>query len=117
MRWIGRKIRVVLFGDYDSILQIFGIPGAQSVHPCLWCKATKLQIQNPPSAQPEIPKRSLKNLKQDHRQYKLHGSNKKKAKAYNNVVHSPLLDLQISQVTPPYLHILLGFVKKHHDML
>ena len=81
MRWIGRKIRVVLFGDYDSILQIFGISGAQSVHPCLWCKATKSQIQKPPSAQPEIPKRSLKNLKQDHRQYKLHGSNKKKNKS------------------------------------
>ena len=117
MRWKGKKIRVVLFGDYDFILKIFGISGAQSVHPCLWCKATKSQIQKPPSAQPEIPKRSLTNLKRDHRQYKIHGSNKKKAKAYNNVVHSPLFNLQTSQVTPPYLHILLGIVKRHHDML
>ena len=57
-----------MFGDYDFILKVFGISGAQSVHPCLWCKATKLQIQKPPSAQPEIPNRNLKNLKQDHRQ-------------------------------------------------
>lgn len=89
MRWIGRKIRVVLFGDYDSILQIFGLSGAQSVHPCLWYKATKLQIQNAPSAEPGTPKRSLTNLEWDHRQYKLHGigGNKKKEKKHTTVLY------------------------------
>ena len=99
------------------MLKIFGIAGAQSVQPCLWCKATKLHIQNTPSAQPGsgTPKRSLTNLEWDHRPYKLHGigSNKKKEKTYDNVVHSPLLDLQISQVTPTYVHILSGTVKRY----
>ena len=32
MHWKGKKIRVVLFGDYDFILKIFGISGAQCLH-------------------------------------------------------------------------------------
>ena len=48
------------------------------------------------------------------------GSNERKdktAKAYNKVAHSPTLELQISQTTPPYLHKLLVTVKRHHNMI
>ena len=117
MQWKGKKIRVVLFGNYDLILKIFGISGAQSVYPCLWCEATKSPISKPPSAQHEILKSSLTNRPRDHRRYKLHGSGTKKVKAYNNVVYSPLLGLQNARVAPPYLHILLRTVHGHHDML
>ena len=71
--WKGKRIRVFLFGDYDFELKVCGITGAQSVHPCLWCKTSKEQMQVSQSDQPEIPERTVKNIKQDHRQYKLHG--------------------------------------------
>ena len=32
------------------------------------------------------------------------------------MIHEPLWDIEISNVCPPYLHILLGIVKKHHDL-
>ena len=38
---------------------------------------------------------------------------RKKKKTYDSVVHSPLLDLQISQVIPTYVHILSGTVKRY----
>ena len=34
-----------------------------------------------------------------------------------NVIHKPLWPIGILRVCPPYLHILLGIVKKHHDLL
>ena len=41
----------------------------------------------------------------------------KNAKFFNNVILRPILDIELEQVVPPYLHILLGVVKKHHDHL
>lgn len=38
-------------------------------------------------------------------------------KAYNNVVTPHIWDIELDHVAPPYLHILLGVVKKHHDLL
>ena len=116
--WKGKRIRLFLFGDYDFLLKVYGISGAQSAHPCLWCKRSKRQIQHSPAHQPAVAKRSLVNLKRDHRNFKIRGGgDKKKAKAYNNVVHRPIFDIELSQVAPPYLHVLLGVVKKHHDLL
>ena len=40
-----------------------------------------------------------------------------KAKHFNNVVREPLLSIPLVHVAPPYLHILLGIVKKHHDII
>ncbi|XP_070178247.1 uncharacterized protein [Littorina saxatilis] len=115
--WRGKHLRVFLFGDYEFQTKVYGLSGAQAVHPCLWCKATKTQIQRAPTEQPEVPQRTLLNIKNDHRRFVRAGRDKKKAKAYNNAIHYPLFDLQLTQVAPPYLHILLGIVKKHHVLL
>ena len=29
----------------------------------------------------------------------------------------PLVNIELDHVAPPYLHILLGITKKHHDLL
>ncbi|GFS19889.1 hypothetical protein ElyMa_001556100 [Elysia marginata] len=34
-----------------------------------------------------------------------------------NSIHSPLLDIPLDRVTPPYLHCLLGITKRHHTLL
>jgi len=114
--WKGKKIRVFLFGDYDFLLKMFGISGAQSTHPCLWCKATSQQLQHPRQVQTNCP-RTVANIKRDYGKYQRHGKQKKKAKMCNNVTSRPILNIPLVQVTPPYLHILLGVTKKHHVLL
>ena len=37
--WRHKKIRLFFYGDYDFLLKIYGISGAQSTHPCIFCKA------------------------------------------------------------------------------
>ena len=31
-------------------------------------------------------------------------------------IHSPLLDIPLDRVTPPYLHCVLGITKRHHTL-
>ena len=117
MTWNNKNLRVFLCGDYDFLLKLYGISGAQSFHPCLWCEASKEQTQKSPREQPVLAERTLKIIKSDLRKYKRAGSKKKTAKAYNNMVLSPIWDIELTHVAPPYLHLLLGIVKKHHDIL
>ena len=117
MMWNEKKIRLFLFGDYDFLLKMYGISGAQSTHPCLWCKASKTQTQKAPVEQPTVPVRSLQNIKSDHMKYHKAGSKKQTAKAYNNVTLAPVWDIELQHVAPPYLHLLLGITKKHHLLL
>ena len=39
------------------------------------------------------------------------------AKHFNNVIRSPILSISLNQIAVPYLHILLGLVKNHHQLL
>ena len=56
-------------------------------------------------------------MRRDYRTFLKGGENKKKAAACNNVINYPLCKVPLCHVCPPYLHIVLGIVKKHHDML
>ena len=109
-----KKVRVFMFGDYDFLLKMYGISGAQSYHPCLWCKASRHQTQRQRQIQQaNVSKRTVENIKRDHRKYFLAGNKK----TFNNVVFYPVWDIKLTQVTPPYLQLNLGIVKKHHDLL
>ena len=62
------------------------------------------------------PERSQ--LKRDHRGVVTVGKCKPtKARDYHNVIIRPFLNIMVKQICPPYLHILLGLVKKNHDIL
>ena len=119
LTWENKRIRLFFFGDYDFMLKTFGLSSAASKHPCLYCKATNTQFQTPQSKRPHSEKRTYKNIEKDNRAYVKAGGQIKNAKAYNNAIHKPLLkiDQDFMQVTPPYLHLLLGIVKKHHTLL
>ena len=117
MIWKEKSLRVFLFGDYDFLLKLYGISGAQSCHPCLWCKASREQIQKSPTDQPAVGDRTLSNIRSDFRKFRRNGSKPSFARVYNNVVSAPIWDIELTHVAPPYLHILLGVVKKHHDLL
>ena len=75
-------------------------------------------MQKSPDKQLQVAHRTLKSLRKDHRQFHRHRKGKKeKAKKFNNVVTGAVLHISTDLVCPPYLHILLGIVKRHHDML
>ena len=57
-------------------------------------------------------------MKNDFQSFEVHGSGKKsKGKAFNNVCSQPLWNINLSQICPPYLHILLGVTQKHLHLL
>ena len=119
LTWKNKRIRVILCGDYDFELKMFGISGAQSSFPCLWCQASREEIQMQPIDRERlnIPSRSLASLRRDNKNFVKAGCHKEQAKQYHNVTTQPIWDINLDNVTPPYLHILLGIVKKHHDLL
>ncbi|KAL8595286.1 hypothetical protein ACOMHN_020039 [Nucella lapillus] len=118
MQWKEKRTRVFVFGDYDFLTKMYGLSGAQGIHPCLYCTATKSAIQlSPDLNKRNISPRSVVQIKRDYKQYRRAGKKKKDAQLFNNVVRHPVIDVELEQVAPPYLHILLGIVKKHHDLL
>ena len=118
MQWHDKKVRVFVFGDYDFLLKAYGLSGATGKHPCLYCKATKHQFQYPPAINAEnIANRTLHNIKEDHRRLRRSKKTNKQAKHFYNAAKKPLLNVDVDHVAPPYLHILLGVTKKHHDLL
>ena len=118
MQWRDKRVRVFVFGDYDFLLKVYGLSGPAGKHPCLYCTATKQQLQHPPAVNAEnIATRSLNHIQSDHRRYKRSKRKNKKAKEFNNAIRAPILRVDVDHVSPPYLHILLGTTKKHHDLL
>ena len=100
------------------LCKTFGLPGARGFHPCLWCLTTKDKIQKGPKHCVPAQPRTIKSFKNDFQCFEVHGSGKEsKAKAFNNVCSQPLWNTSLSQVCPPYLHILLGVTQKHHHLL
>ena len=62
--------------------------------------------------------RKLRTIKESYNKFVQQGKSvKSKAALYLSVIHKPLWDITVSSVCPPYLHILLGVVNKHHDFL
>ncbi len=67
LKWMGKCIKVFLFGDYDFQCKVFGLSGAAGTHPCLWCYTTKRQMQKAPETQPAIQERTLRGMRRDYR--------------------------------------------------
>ena len=118
MVWHDKRVRLFLCGDYDFLCKIYGLSGAQGVHPCLWCLTTKDKIQKPPQQCIPSDERTLNLLKADFQSFQAQGrGNKSQAKFVNNVCSEPVSEISLSHVCPPYLHILLGVTQKHHHLL
>jgi hypothetical protein len=117
IQWEGKKIVLFFFGDYDFLTKVYGLSGAQGKYPCLWCLQTKRDLKSFVE-QASVPARNLSMLKEDYIRFMTDGKGDKKVVSmYNNSLHSPIMDMDINFVAPPYLHILLGIVYKHHVLL
>lgn len=118
MKWKQYQVRLFYFGDYKNICDTYGLSGAKGVYFCLWCLTTVSSIHQHFDEQEDVPNRKLSDVKKDYKRFFNQGKNQKKnAKKYNNIINEPLVTIPISHVCPPYLHILLGVVKRHHDLL
>ncbi|GFS16604.1 amine oxidase [Elysia marginata] len=115
MQWREKTIKLFIFGDYWFLCKLYGLSGPAGSYPCLWCHVHRHQMQNDDSAMSQL--RSVESLVTDFENFKQSGSDKQKAKHHHNVIHSPLLNISLDNVSPPYLHILLGLVLKHHNSL
>ena len=111
MRWRGKLVRVFVCGDYDFQTKFYGLSGAKGAHPCLWCCTTSAEMQQAPR-DPAPQPRTLDSLKRDNDKFRAEGGDKTKAKFFNNVIERPIWDIEVEQVAPPYLHIVLGVVRK-----
>ena len=115
-QWCNKDIRIFVFGDYAFLTSAYGLSGAAGTYRCLWCLVEKKDLVVP-QHQRATTFRTLQQIQQDHRQFQMHRSKRQHASSYHNVIHKPLLNIPLSHVCPPYLHILLGVVKLHHDLL
>ena len=62
--------------------------------------------------------RTDENIKADYAMFSTEGKgNSSKAKKYHNVIRSAMLPFPTTHTAVTYLHILLGVVKKHHELL
>ena len=112
--WNGKKVRLFLFGDYEFLAKVYGHQGATSRYACLWCLSTRADMDR----REKGPKRTLDSIKKDFKRFVKQGKGKLlKSKHYNNIVRKPLLTIPLDHVCPPYLHMLLGIVKKEHENL
>ena len=112
--WRNKTIKVFLNGDYEFLCKIYGLSGPQGTYPCLWCLMPRRDMHKPGD---QYQQRSLETILADNSNFITDSSAKKEVAKYHNALHTPLLNIQLDSVSPPYLHILLGIVLKHHKLL
>ncbi|GFO46704.1 amine oxidase [Plakobranchus ocellatus] len=89
--------------------------GPQGTYPCLWCLMPRRDMHNP---RDHCEHRSLESLLADNKTFMQQtDGEKKQANKFYNSLHAPLVGIELGKVSPPYLHILLGVVLKHHKLL
>ena len=114
--WKGKQIKLYLNGDYEFLCKSHGLSGAQGTHPCLFCDISKKCLQ--PLRQSRHALRTLDDIKSDHLDFLETGKgDKDEVKHFKNCLRFPIFMIPISSIVPPYLHILLGIVVKHHRLL
>ena len=67
-------------------------------HNCLWCTIPSSHLKLPLHQRGAYPVRTLSSLKEDHAKFVAAGGNISQAKNYNNVISSPIFDIEIDQV-------------------
>ena len=112
--WRNKSLKVFLNGDYEFLCKMYGLSGPQGTYPCLWCLMPRRDMHEPSG---QCQQRSLESLLADNSAFVADSSGKKEVAKFHNALHTPLLNIDLDSVTPPYLHILLGIVLKHHKLL
>lgn len=113
--WRGKKIKLSLNGDYDFLCKAYGISGAAGKFPCIWCLIPSESLVEKHKT---FEARTVQSIINDHNRFSEETKkDRSKVKLYNNALHYPLLPIELEDICPPYLHILLGVVWRHHVLL
>ena len=66
------------------------------IHPCYKCTITNKEMQLPPNQRksPKSPGRSLDSMAEDYKKFVAAGAAIKNAQHFNNVIGSPILDIE-----------------------
>ena len=116
-KWRGKQIKITLNGDYSFLCNAYGISGATGCYPCIYCLIPSCDLANPKDNE-DYQQRSIRSISDDNNKFKQEtDGNKDLVKHFNNALHAPLLPIDLEDVTPPYLHIELGLVWRHHLLL
>ena len=113
--WKGKQFILFVNGDYEFLARIYGLSAPSCIYFCIWCLVNKHAMQEDNNASEP---RTLATLHSGYETFvcEQHGD-RSDAQDYNNCIHRPLVDVDLLHVAPPYLHILLGLVLKHHVLL
>ena len=104
MKWKNRNINVFMFGDYQFQCTAYGLTGANGRHCCIYCVATKQEIQE--YRNEDVEDRTLESIISDFKKYCQNGNIYKNAKLYNNTIYAPMFNIPVSQLCPAGLYIL-----------
>ena len=116
MRWNNKKVRLFLCGDLSYLCSLYGTSGCSGVHSCLFCVITHSEMQDQHSEL--FTQRDLKSMKQQHVKFLQEtGGNKDLVKHYQNMKNLPMVDIEVTEVCPPLLHIKQGCVKRHYSLM
>ena len=115
---ISKKIELVGTGDLDFISKVQGMAGASCTYPCTNCKIHKDEMQIPKQERAPSEKRTQKNLEEDYLSFTVQGNcDSKQQSKFFNVLNPTLLHIEPDHYCIPWLHILLGVIKKMHEMM
>ncbi len=116
--WNNKSVRIFLFGDTDFLCKMLSLSGIHGVYLCPFCLIKKQDIQISRNVRGTSQPRTLAGCKSDAKDFReKSGSKRAMASSHHNVLDDPIWDIEVEEICPPYLHILLGIVKRHHDLL
>ena len=137
MRWHGARsparaarhtVNFYYNGDTVLLNMALGLSGHSSIHPCPMCTVQKAQLQWRAGSVHSFAElgdgapalRTLDSLAQHHDDFVTeHGSERKRARHHQNVIHPSLIATEINgHIAPPVLHIVLGMalqLYRHFD--
>ncbi|XP_038062362.1 uncharacterized protein LOC119732830 [Patiria miniata] len=116
-KWCERSIRVFCFGDYELLNKMYGLCGCNARYCCIYCLASKTDMQQPLHERGKCQPRTLKSIREHHQLFLQDGARRPRAKDISfSVVNRPLIPVEIDHVVLPTLHISLGVFKKLYDL-
>ncbi len=115
MEWNGYTIELLGGGDILYVNTILEISTCSSTYPCYACEIDKDEMQKPRHGH-KAYKRTLRYNGKYYRNFVENGSNLKNQAKYKNVINPAIFNIEPSSYIPPYLHLLLGIIKKHHEL-
>ena len=133
-----KKLRTMLYGDYEALCKTLGHMGPSSSFPCIWCNITLAELRDTKGIG-HCPK--MRNNKgewvdnmnwpsqrtvgqyiqdlADLEEHRRRGGRKVTGASFHSINGKPLIPIvtDMNHVIPPSLHILLGLVVRYYKLL